>query len=74
MSCNSEPVLKDYVSGLFRAAGRLWKFVMPVVARDVFQTEVFHPATVSPNLQAHLGLSLVQRIFDKYGAIMFDIC
>ena len=68
MSFESEPVLKAYMIGVFRAASRLWKFVMPVEARAVFQNDVFHPATVSPTLQAHLGLSLSQRIFYKYVA------
>jgi hypothetical protein len=48
--------------------------VMPVDAKSVFQTEVFHPPNVSPKLQAHLGLTLVQRIFDKYIGIKFKYC
>ena len=71
MSCDNEPVLRAYVGGLFRAACRLWKFVMPVEARAVFQNDVFHPATVDPKLQAHLGLSLEKRIFDKYVFFFF---
>ena len=74
MSCKNEPVLKAYIHGLFRAACRLWKFVMPVEAKAVFQTDVFHPTTVSPKLQAHLGLTLVQRIFDKYVAMLYAVC
>ena len=35
LSCDNEPVLKAYVVGLFRAACRLWKFVMPVEAKEV---------------------------------------
>jgi hypothetical protein len=66
MSCDNEPVLRAYMLGLFRAAGRLWKYGMPVKARSVFQTDVFHPATVSDKLQNHLGLQPVQRIFEKY--------
>ena len=66
MSCDNEPVLRAYMLGLFRAAGRLWKYGMPVEARSVFQTDVFHPATVSDKLQTHLGLTPAQRIFDKY--------
>ena len=72
LACDSEPVLKAYVMGVFRAAVRLWKFAMPVVAKDVFQTKVFHPATVSPVMQAHLGLTLAERIFDKYVLIMLS--
>ena len=53
-----------------RAAGRLWKYGMPVEARSVFQTDVFHPATVSEKLQNHLGLTPTQRIFDKYVVMM----
>ena len=71
MACDSEPVLKAYLIGMFRAAVRLWKYGMPVVAKDVFQTKVFHPATVSPVLQSHLGLTLAERIFDKYVLIFF---
>ena len=66
LSCDSEPMLKAYVLGVFRAACRLWKFVMPVEARLVFQNEVFHPSTVSQKLQGHLGMTIGQRIFDKY--------
>jgi len=72
LSCDNEPVLKAYVVGLFRAASRLWKFVMPVEAKAIFQNEVFHPATVDPKLQAHLGLSLEKRIFDKYVDFIFE--
>lgn len=72
LSCDNEPVLKAYVVGLFRAASRLWKFVMPVEAKAIFQNDVFHPATVDPKLQAHLGLSLEKRIFDKYVDFIFE--
>ncbi len=57
LSCKSEPALKAYLAGLFRPACRLWKFVMPVEAKAVFQSDVFHPATVNPKLQAQLGLT-----------------
>ncbi len=52
LSCNNEPVMKAYIHGLFLAACRLWKFVIPVDAKAVFQTDVFHvhPASVSPKL------------------------
>jgi hypothetical protein len=63
---------KAYVVGLFRAACRLWKFVMPVEAKAVFQNDGFHPATVNPNLQAHLGLSLEKFIFDKHVGFIFE--
>ena len=66
MSCDNELTLKAYIVGVMRAACRLWKFVMPVDAKAVFQREVFHPATVSAKLQSHLGMTIVQRIFDKY--------
>ena len=72
LSCDNEPTMKAYIHGLFRAACRLWKFVMPVDAKAVFQTDVFHPATVSPKLQNHLGLTLAQRIFDKYVVIICE--
>ena len=65
VSCKNEPVLKAYMHGLFRAACRLWKCIMPVDARAVFQNDVFHPASVSPTLQLHLGLNMAERIFDK---------
>jgi hypothetical protein len=38
-SCESEPMLRSYINGVFRAAFRLWKYIMPVQARTVFQTE-----------------------------------
>ena len=63
-SCESEPMLKSYIHGVFRAAARLWKFVMPIDARSSFQTQVFHPAKVSAKLQSHLGTTTSQRIFD----------
>ncbi len=69
LSCDNEPTMKAYIHGLFRAACRLWKFVMPVDAKTVFQTDVFDPATVSSTLQNHLGLTPAQRIFDKYVSI-----
>ncbi len=71
LSCESEPVLKAYMSGLFRAACRLWKYVMPVEAKAVFQTDVFHPASAKEKLQAHLGFTMAQRIFEKYVGIIF---
>ena len=66
LSCDNEPVLRAYILGVVRDACRLWKYGMPVEARSVFQTDVFHPATVSDKLQTHLGLTPAQRIFDKY--------
>ena len=71
LSCESEPVLKAYMCGLFRAACRLWKYVMPVEAKAVFQADVFHPASVKEKLQTHLGFNMAQRIFEKYVGIMF---
>jgi hypothetical protein len=47
-------------------------FVMPVEAKAVLQNDVFHPATVNPKLQAHLGLRLEKRIFDKYVGFIFE--
>ena len=70
LSCESEPILKAYMSGLFRAACRLWKYVMPVEAKAVFQADVFHPASVKEKLQTHLGFNMAQRIFEKYVGIM----
>ncbi len=72
LSCHSDPVLKAYMHGLFRAACRLWKFVIPVEAKAVYQNDVFHSVTVNPTQQAHLGLALVRRIFDKYVGIIFE--
>ena len=70
LSCDNEPVLRAYILGVFRAAGRLWKYGTPVEASSVFQTDVFHPGTVSEKLQNQLGLNPVQRIFDKYVVMM----
>ncbi len=58
------PVLTAYIDGVFRAAVRLWKFIMPRKAKDFFQMEVFHLASLDPNLQKHLGMTSGQRIFD----------
>ncbi len=62
--CESEPVLKAYIIGLFRAACRLWKFVMPVEAKAVSrsQADVFHPASVSPKLQSSRGQLQVYQL------------
>jgi hypothetical protein len=72
LSCNNEPVLKAYVVGLFLAACSLWKFVMPVEAKAIFQNDFFHPATVNPKLQAHLGLSLKNIIFNNYVGFILE--
>ena len=66
LSCSDVPVLTAYIDGLFRAAVRLWRCIMPREAKDFFQTEVFkfHPASLDTNLQTHLGMTPVQRIFD----------
>ena len=64
LSCNDQPVLEGYVYNLFKSAVRLWKFVMPVESREVFQTEVFHPASASEELQKHLGMTMTQQLFD----------
>ena len=71
LSCDNEPTMKAYIHCLFRAACRLWKFVMPVDAKAVFQTDVFHPASAKEKLQAHLGFTMAQRIFEKYVGIIF---
>ena len=62
--CSDVPVLTAYIDGLFRAAVRLWKFITPKEAKEFFQTEVFHFASLDPNLQRHLGMTSGQRIFD----------
>jgi hypothetical protein len=53
VSCKDKPLMKAYMLGWFLAACSLLKHVMPGDAKAVFQTEVFHPATVSPKLQPH---------------------
>jgi hypothetical protein len=50
LSCCSESVFKAYLECLFSAGCRLWKFIMPVEARSVFQRTVFHPTTVSEKM------------------------
>jgi hypothetical protein len=57
-------VREGNVNNLFKSAVRLWKFVTPVESREVFQTEVFHPASASEELQKHLGMTMTQRLFD----------
>jgi hypothetical protein len=63
LSCSNTPVLTAYVDGASRAAVLLWEFIMPREAKDVFQNDVFHPASVDPK---HLGMTVTtgQRIFD----------
>ncbi len=62
--CNDQPVLEGYVNNLFKSAVRLWKCVMPVESRKVFQTKIFHPAFASEELQKHLGVTMTQLLFD----------
>ncbi len=71
LSCKDQPVLEAYMDTLFRAAVRLWKFVMPVESREVFQTQVFHPASASEELQRHLGMTRDQRLLEMY--YLFDL-
>jgi hypothetical protein len=52
--------LEGYVNNLFKSAMRLWKLVMPVESREVFQTEVFHQASASEVIQKHLGMTMTQ--------------
>ena len=44
LSCSDVPVLTAYIDGLFRAAVRLWKFIMPREAKDFFQTDGSFPS------------------------------
>jgi hypothetical protein len=62
LTCSEVPVQTACIDGLFRAVVRLWKFVMPREAKDFFQTEVFHPASLDP--KKHPGMTPVQRIFN----------
>ncbi len=66
LSCSELPVLEAYLETLFRAAMRLWKVKMPIEAKDVFQTQVFHPASATEDIQKHLGMTMTQRLFDMY--------
>jgi hypothetical protein len=50
-------VLTAYIDGIFRAAVRLWKFIMPREAKDFSQS-------LDPTLQEHPRMTPVQRIFD----------
>ncbi len=54
----------NYANNLLKSAVSLWKFVMPVESREVFQTKVFHPASASEELQNHLGMTMTQWLFD----------
>jgi hypothetical protein len=63
LSCNDQPVLEGYAYNLFKSAVRLWKFVMPVQLREIFQTEDFYPASASEELQKHLGMTMTQLLF-----------
>jgi hypothetical protein len=66
LSSSNAAVLAAYIDGLIKTSVRLWKFIMPKDARDVFQKEVFHPTTISSKSQLHLGMTTSQRIFDMY--------
>ncbi len=66
LSCSELPVLEAYLENLFRAALRLWKFKMLIEAKDVFQTQVFHPVSATEDLQKHLGMTMTQRLCDMY--------
>jgi hypothetical protein len=46
---------------------------MPVEPKAVFQSVVFHPATVNPKLQAHLGLTLESAFLTSMLALYFNM-
>jgi hypothetical protein len=46
-SSSKAAILAAYIDGLIKTSVRLWNLIMPKDARDVFQKEVFHPATFS---------------------------
>ena len=57
LSCSDPAVLVAYPDCawqvLLKAAVRLWKFIIPKEAREVFKKEDFHPTSVSGKLQGH---------------------
>ncbi len=46
-------------------SGSWFNLVMPVEAKAVFQTDVFHPTAVSPTLQTHLGLKILPKFVPR---------
>ena len=60
-----DAALRLFLVGIFRAQCRLIKFVGPAGVREEFEHCVFHPPSKDAVIQAHLGLSMAESIFDQ---------
>jgi hypothetical protein len=60
-----DAALRLFIVGIFRAQCRLIKFVGPAGVREEFEHCVFHPPSKDAVIQAHLGLSMAESIFDQ---------
>ena len=60
-----DAALRLFFVGIFRVQCRLIKFVGPAGVREEFEHCVFHPPSKDAVIQAHLGLSMAESIFDQ---------
>ena len=61
-----EAVLRHFVKGIFQAAVRVMRYELAAAARLYFEVNVFKPARRNAEIQKHLGLEMVQSVFDQY--------
>ena len=66
LSCGSDPLLKAYIHGLFRAACCLWKFVVPVDARAAFQNENMKQYARKYAEHGRKYAAICRKIYRKY--------
>ena len=60
-----DAALRLFLVGIFRAQCRLIKFVGPAGVGGEFENCVFPPPSKDAVIQAHLGLSMAESIFDQ---------
>ena len=60
-----DAALRLFLVVIFRAQCRLIKSVGPAGVRKEFEHCVFHPPSKDAVIQAHLGLSMAESIFDQ---------
>ena len=62
-----EAAFRLCVNGLFQAAVRMMRYEFAAAtARLYFEVNVFKPASKNAEIQKHLGLEMVQSVFDQY--------
>ena len=61
-----EAALRLFVKGIFQAAVLAMRFELAAVARLYFEVNVFKPASKNTEIQQHLGLEMVQSVFNQY--------